>query len=820
LFPKTTDEVPAIPKDIMVGAYYYPWYSDDFHRGDGYVRDKLIPRHQPTLGEYDDTKHKVVAQHLAWSRQANINLWLTSWWGRGRREDITISEVIMKHEDLGDHQIALLYESTSRVRQDEGWTTQRVASDMNHICRTYFQNDNYYKIDGKPVLAMYLTRSLHENDVLGKVTQIMRDTAKEVCKTEIYIIGDQVWGNAPNPSEDYPPFDYLDALTNYDLYGNTDDSTSTRKRSAHASQGTVDRYYKQQADWRARAIANNVNYIPAVSPGYNDRGVRRSKDNLALSRRLEKDSEPGTLFAAQLQQARYLVDSGAGNLLLVNSFNEWHEDTQIEPCDGEPTNVPYDLTNGTVYEGYGELYLDILRAGTACDSNCQHAVFVDKNPPSPEAYPLGNCVGDCKADNQCAEGLYCFKRDPNTAVPGCSGGEKDNSRTDYCTRRLTGTLFVHPVRSPTKVYPLGLCVGHCKNDDDCVEGLHCFKHDKNTDVPGCIGGEEDGSETDYCTSADAFRVGVAERDLLRAAGDGHMYAPWNRNCWQSGDRLPGFGGWADKGGDSIEACADLCKKKNDDVPCDVIEFGPTWGCFKCTDGLAELDLRYQGENKYNMKTYKRVEGNSCPNLSDRKGSIDPCTCNSLVKSKRIKLPAARKDVFACVLPDYSGTDCTDAYDCDLDSKCACVKADDYPFKCNQKTCIPDAGAAPGQSCYTSKQCASDSDCLHVSGDSNKGYCSKKDVVAIGAYTKWNRNCWETGDRPQDLGGGDTFEDCAEKCKDFNNDVPCDVIEFGPNWGCFKCTDGLAESDLALQGKSKYNMKVYKKSASVSTGGEL
>jgi hypothetical protein len=376
-------------------------------------------------------------------------------------------------------------------------------------------------------------------------------------------------------------------------------------------------------------------------------------------------------------------------------------------------------------------------------------------------------------------------------------------------------LYIYPDAGvpPQSAYPLGKCVGHCKDDDDCGTGLSCFKRSKLDAVPGCDGGEVDNSRTDYCIVPEemTFNVTVAERDLT-AAGLGHLYAPWNRNCWQSGDRLPGFGGWADKGGDSIEACAYLCKKNNYDVPCDVIEFGPTWGCFKCTDGLAELDLRYQGENKYNMKTYKRVVANSCPNLSDKEGSKDPsCICNSLVKSKRIELPATNgKDAFACVLPDYSETDCTDAYDCDPDSKCACVKADE-PFNgCNQKTCIPDAGAAPGQPCYTSKLCASDSDCLHVSGNSNKGYCSKKDVEVIGAYTKWNRNCWETRDRPQNLGGGDTFEACAEKCKDFNNDVPCDVIEFGSNWGCFTCTDGLAESDLASQGKSKYNMKVYKK----------
>jgi hypothetical protein len=76
--------------------------------------------------------------------------------------------------------------------------------------------------------------------------------------------------------------------------------------------------------------------------------MRFEKDHVGLSRRLTKDSETGTLFVAQLQQARYLVDPGVDNLLLVKSFNEWHEDSQIEPAVGEPTTFPLEFTNDSV----------------------------------------------------------------------------------------------------------------------------------------------------------------------------------------------------------------------------------------------------------------------------------------------------------------------------------------------------------------------------------------------------------------------------------------------------------------------------------------
>lgn len=39
---------------------------------------------------------------------------------------------------------------------------------------------------------------------------------------------------------------------------------------------------------------------------------------------------------------------------------------------------------------------------------------------------------------QCAEGLICFQRDGGgVPVPGCEGGDKDLSRTDYCIKDQT-----------------------------------------------------------------------------------------------------------------------------------------------------------------------------------------------------------------------------------------------------------------------------------------------------------------------------------------------------------------------------------------------
>lgn len=338
--------------DITVGVYYYPWYGgDDFH-GRKYLREHLVPVQTPELGEYNDRESAVISQHLEWCEYAGIDLWVTSWWGPGRMTDITTKDYILEHDDLGDMKIALFYETTGRMPD---FTDQsNVQSDIKYIADNYFDHPNYYKINGQPVLFVYLTRVLSGKGNLASTMQIMRSAAS-AKGYEIYIVGDQAFGNPPSSSDQIA---LLDAVTDYDVYGSSG-------AKMYATQQKVNNYYTAQVGWKSLANQVGKGFIPATSPGFNDTGVRDG--HVPLSRKLTESSEFGSLFQAMVEKAITMVDRRSDYLFLVTSWNEWHEDTQIEPVTVAPAtsrdNSPsgQDYTAGMEYEGFGTRYLDILK---------------------------------------------------------------------------------------------------------------------------------------------------------------------------------------------------------------------------------------------------------------------------------------------------------------------------------------------------------------------------------------------------------------------------------------------------------------------------
>jgi hypothetical protein len=113
--------------------------------------------------------------------------------------------------------------------------------------------------------------------------------------------------------------------------------------------------------YQAVAQQLGVEFVPSVTPGYNDRAVRRTcADKPALAR-----STSANAFLNEL--ALPYANNSKLKMVHITSFNERHQDSEIEPsivtgpttADTSPTGAQ--CTQGLVYQGFGATYLDILR---------------------------------------------------------------------------------------------------------------------------------------------------------------------------------------------------------------------------------------------------------------------------------------------------------------------------------------------------------------------------------------------------------------------------------------------------------------------------
>lgn len=335
-----------------VGAYYYPWYSDDFH-GHHYVREQLVHPQKPELGDYNDRDPEVIAKHIQWSLYSGIDFWAASWWGPDSREDKTLREAILSRPDLGDLQIAIHYETPGRTKDFTEF--EQVDEDLLYLSRHYFNHPNYFRIEGKPVIIVYLTRVLAQKGQLDYFLTKMRSGARE-GGYELYIVGDHAFGIPPYSGMD---FQGLDAITDYDVYG-------SMGATGYAEQKSVSGYLSRQSMWEKMARKQGVDFFPSVTPGFNDTAVRDG--HAPLSRKISEEAPYGSLFKALLKNARKLQSGNEHSYIMITSWNEWHEDTQIEPV-GEAAPTARDnsqsgdaFTNGLEYEGYGTRYLDILNS--------------------------------------------------------------------------------------------------------------------------------------------------------------------------------------------------------------------------------------------------------------------------------------------------------------------------------------------------------------------------------------------------------------------------------------------------------------------------
>ena len=99
----------------------------------------------------------------------------------------------------------------------------------------------------------------------------------------------------------------------------------------------------------------------------------------------------------------------------------------------------------------------------------------------------------------------------SSALPLAAGSHKTSKSSSD-----DGTKHIELVANPLSEGKGKLCQCDCDFHTDCKDSLRCY-HRKRGDfksVPGCLGGEDDGSRTDYCVEAFAEISSTSESHCI------------------------------------------------------------------------------------------------------------------------------------------------------------------------------------------------------------------------------------------------------------------------------------------------------------------
>lgn len=360
----------------LVGAHYYSWYPDNFSRG--CLRRVLEPKQAPELGLYDSWDVKVLEQQIAWCSRYGVDFLTLDWWPSRDEQSEYIRDVFLKARNIDDIKFCIFYETWSlNFNPGIGATTiddktmDRFVDSLVSFGDDFFKHSSYLHVNGRPVVILYLTRTL-AGDFEKAISRLRREMKKKGY--DPFIIGDEIFwnvspvvkkGKMPFPLTDQPQasrINCFDAITSYNMYEG--------EMKNHAGYGAESDFLKDVAGKYQEyldAADDDVCFVPSVIPGYNDRGGRLLSDHHVVPRRWAADKEEGSFFAESLDRLAFRFIDKRLNMMLVTSWNEWNEDTGIEPLaiaedtDVDGSDTGKDYTCGYNYSGYGTKYLEVLR---------------------------------------------------------------------------------------------------------------------------------------------------------------------------------------------------------------------------------------------------------------------------------------------------------------------------------------------------------------------------------------------------------------------------------------------------------------------------
>lgn len=356
---------------LLVGAHYYLWFPAQFEGG-RYLRARLRPAQRPRLGEYSSSSRATVEQHIAWASSFGVDFFTLDYWPSAPQHNARIDEAFLAARNVDRIRFCIFYE-LSDLGYDvatgftvfDGPAIDRFVADMEGIARRYLLHPSQLRIDGRPVIVLYISRT-----ATGRFAEAMLHARGRLAQLgfDPFVIADEVFwvvaredGSGATEEPQRGRIALFDAITSYNLYDSS--------RPSHAGYGATSALLPEAHALfaRYRHAAPEIPVIPLAMPGYNDRATRPEQGHYVIPREWAAGAGEGSFFAEWLQGFTLPLVDPRLPMLLITSWNEWNEDTAIEPVAAAPSTASdvsesgHAYTQGFRYSGYETRYLEVLR---------------------------------------------------------------------------------------------------------------------------------------------------------------------------------------------------------------------------------------------------------------------------------------------------------------------------------------------------------------------------------------------------------------------------------------------------------------------------
>ena len=347
--PPKAEKASCVPEpkpmktDYEIAACYYPgWQNLESWRR----VERVAPERKPLLGWYDETNPEAIDWQIKWWVEHGISVNMLDWyWREGKVINDNWVTAFKKAKWRSYMKWCVIW--CNEVQKSGVYSAEDSCAIAKYWAENYFGMPEYYRIDGKPVAAIFVPehylRDLGEAGTKQAIAEMRRIT-REAGYKDLHLLGFM----RPQDEVGAENMRRLKALGFDELaiYNCTVPLYRGEHPDCHSWKWSV-KFNHESWPLLARS---GVPFWPLASTGWDDRPWNGGRE--AYGRNAAD-------FRSLLKDLKAFADSTGRKRLMLGPFNEWGEGSYIEPnqqfgfsmydavrdvfCEKPPTGWPVNL---------------------------------------------------------------------------------------------------------------------------------------------------------------------------------------------------------------------------------------------------------------------------------------------------------------------------------------------------------------------------------------------------------------------------------------------------------------------------------------------